>query len=299
MTRGAEGGGVDLWSEQEHGRERQSEEDPADRLRGQSHESRGHPWSERVGEGVEEGIVVACGGHHERHGEQHGEGAGKECENGAEAEVGRLHAVVIVVFAFGGGKRGIVAGGADCGDEGVGIDGRGGGDLRGVRHEVDVGRVDARNGFERTLDVNLAGGAGHALDAERLLAVAARRRIDQSVCGHALADSTKAGYPAAVRACWIFSGAAVETMRALPTRTSSACVPGSALRVWVTRRMQEPQCMLSMRRVRVAIFIGCANGDLVAWRERSGLLDANCKELVRARQTKRDRGRSGSQRRGR
>ena len=41
----------------------------------------------------------------------------------------------------------------------------------------------------------------------------------------------------------------VEVKRAAPTRTSFTSRPGVEAKAWLTRRIQEPQCMLSMRRV--------------------------------------------------
>ena len=41
----------------------------------------------------------------------------------------------------------------------------------------------------------------------------------------------------------------VEANRAAPTRTSFTSRPGVEAKAWLTRRIQEPQCMLSMRRV--------------------------------------------------
>ena len=65
---------------------------------------------------------------------------------------------------------GLTQAAADGGDEGAGVYGRGGGDLRGVRHQVDAGGCYAGDGFQRALDMDLAGGAGHALNAQRVLA---------------------------------------------------------------------------------------------------------------------------------
>src|SRR5581483_949078 len=53
-------------------------------------------------------------------------------------------------------------------------------------------------------------------------------------------------------------------MRAAPIWTSSAGVSGSALRVWVTRRTQAPQCIFSMVRFRVAMAIRCGRRGKVA-----------------------------------
>jgi hypothetical protein len=180
VARGSEGGGVDLRRCEDHGGESEGAEQPADGLRGQRHESRGHERSEGFGESVEERVRAAGGGHHQRHGEQHRERADEQCEEGAKAEVGALGAVVVVGFALCGGQGGVVTGVADGIDQDGWVDGRGCGDLRGVRHEVDAGGVDARDRLKRVLDVDLASGAGHALNLQRLFA-------------HAPADSTKVG----------------------------------------------------------------------------------------------------------
>ena len=84
---------------------------------------------DQMGEGIEEWVGAGGRGHHQRHGEQHGDGAGEEGEEGAEPEVGGLHAVMVVAvvvvgFAWSGGQGGVVAGVADGGDERVGVDGR-------------------------------------------------------------------------------------------------------------------------------------------------------------------------------
>gem|GEM_PF-4842185 len=86
-------------------------------------------------------------------------------------------------------ERGVVAGGADGGDERGGIERRGGvagGDLGGMRHEVDVGGGYTGDGFEGSLNMDLAGGTGHALDVQY-------GHVGDGLLGHALADSTKAG----------------------------------------------------------------------------------------------------------
>ena len=112
----------------------------------------GTQMGDQMGEGIEEWVGAGGRGHHQRHGEQHGDDAGEEGEEGAEPEVGGLHAVMVVAvvvvgFAWSGGQGGVVAGVADGGDERVGVDGRSGGDLRGVRHEVDAGRGNAGDRF--------------------------------------------------------------------------------------------------------------------------------------------------------
>ncbi len=59
---------------------------------------------------------------------------------------------------------------------------------------LTLAEVDAGDGFECFLDVDLAGRAGHALNAQRLLAGAALRLLSHAVERvHAPADSTNAG----------------------------------------------------------------------------------------------------------
>ncbi len=150
VARGSPCGGVDIRGGEEHGGKGERAEDPANELGGNVHQRHGHEWGEGVGERAEERVGAGGRGHHQRHGEQHSEGTGEEREDGAESEVRGLHAVVVVGgvgFACGGWERGIVPGVADGSDEGGGVEGRGGGDLGGVRHEVDTGRVDAGDGL--------------------------------------------------------------------------------------------------------------------------------------------------------
>ena len=148
----------------------------------------------------------------------------------------------------GARERGVVAGVADGGDERVGVDGGGGGDLRGVRHEVDAGGGDAGDGFEGVLDVDLAGGAGHALDRKGGDVVWAPARS----CSCRFYEGGIAGGGEGLLDL-LGCGGGLDARAA--DADLFAWVPGNALSVCVTRRMQEPQCMLSIRRTRVDILI--------------------------------------------